>query len=94
MEKMKWGIIGCGGIADRRTIPGLVLSDIAKCYAVMDLNEEATERVKAKYGAKVGCTDVDTLLKQDIEAVYIATPVGCHKEQAKKGGRCRKAHTS
>lgn len=84
MEKMKWGIIGCGGIADRRTIPGLVLSDIAQCYAVMDLNEEAVERVKEKYGATVGCTDVDTLLKQDIDAVYIATPVGCHKEQAFK----------
>jgi len=84
MERMKWGIIGCGGIADRRTIPGLVLSDIAKCYAVMDLNQEAVESVKEKYGAEVGCTDVDTLLKQDIEAVYIATPVGCHKEQAKK----------
>jgi len=84
MEKMKWGIIGCGGIADRRTIPGLVLSDIAKCHAVMDLNEEAVARVKEKYGAETGCTDVDTLLKQDIEAVYIATPVGCHKEQAFK----------
>lgn len=84
MQKMKWGIIGCGGIADRRTIPGLVLSDIAQCYAVMDLNAEAVQRVKEKYGAAVGCTDVDTLLAQDIEAVYIATPVGCHKEQAFK----------
>ena len=82
MERMNWGIIGCGGIADRRTIPGLVLSDIAKCYAVMDLNEETVAKVKEKYGAETGCTDVDTLLKQDIEAVYIATPV--------EAGQCEK----
>ena len=25
MKKLKWGVIGCGGIADRRTIPGMLL---------------------------------------------------------------------
>ncbi len=24
MRKVKWGVIGCGGIADRRMIPGTV----------------------------------------------------------------------
>ena len=29
--KLKWGIIGCGGIADRRTLPGMMLSETSEC---------------------------------------------------------------
>ena len=82
MRKIKWGIIGCGGIAYRRTIPGLVLADNAVCYAVMDTNPDAVEKVKAEFGAEKGYTDVKELLSdKEVEAVYIATPVFCHKEQ-------------
>ena len=27
MQKVRWGVIGAGGIADRRTIPGMLLSN-------------------------------------------------------------------
>ncbi len=84
MKKLKWGIIGCGGIADRRTIPGMVLAKNAECYAVMDINAEVAETVKNKYGASFATDSVDELLNQDIDAVYIATPVFCHKEQVFK----------
>ena len=83
MDKIKWGIIGCGGIADRRTIPGLLLSDNSECVAVMDKNAEVAIKVGEKYGVSRVYTDVNELLEQsDIDAVYIATPVFCHKEQA------------
>ena len=36
--KINWGVIGCGGIAFRRTIPGLVLSENSNLVAVMDTN--------------------------------------------------------
>ena len=42
--KLKWGIIGCGGIADRRTLPGMMLASNAEPYAVMDANPEAAAR--------------------------------------------------
>ncbi len=84
MKKLKWGVIGCGGIADRRTIPGMVLADNAECYAVMDINAEVAESVKIKYNATFATDSVDELLNQDIDAVYIATPVFCHKEQVFK----------
>lgn len=83
MNKVKWGIIGCGGIADRRTIPGLMLADNAECAAVMDKNAEVAAKVAEKYGVTRVYTEVSELLGQeDIDAVYIATPVFCHKEQA------------
>ena len=29
-QKVRWGVIGAGGIADRRTIPGMMLCDNAE----------------------------------------------------------------
>lgn len=85
VEKLKWGVIGCGGIADRRTIPGMLLAKNAECAAVMDLSEERTQQVREKYNIPQGFTSVEEILSQEyIDAVYIATPVFCHKEQVFK----------
>lgn len=40
MSKVKWGVIGAGGIADRRTIPGMILANNAELIAVMEVNQE------------------------------------------------------
>lgn len=81
--KTKWGVIGCGGIADRRTLPGMMLAENAELIAVMDAFPAAAERCREKYGAKYAFTTVEELLAiEEIEAVYIASPVGFHKEQA------------
>lgn len=80
--KIKWGVIGCGGIADRRTIPGMMLADNAELVAVMDVNGKIAESTAEKYGAKYAFDNIEDLLALDeIEAVYIASPVFCHKEQ-------------
>ena len=81
--KIKWGVIGCGGIADRRTLPGMMLSDNAELIAVMDANKAAAEACQEKYNAKYAFDNIEELLAIDeIQAVYIASPVFCHKEQA------------
>lgn len=82
MKKVNWGIIGSGGIADRRTIPGLIKCNNASLMACMDLNGEVAKAVADKYGAKESYTNVKDLLKADIDAVYIGTPVFCHEQQA------------
>lgn len=82
MRKVKWGVIGCGGIAKRRTIPGMCLVENAELTAVMDVNLPAAKQVGETFGAAVVCKSTEELIAQDIEAVYIATPVFAHKEQA------------
>ncbi len=82
MNKIRFGVIGCGGIAQKRTIPGLLLAENAVCEAIMDLNEAFLNQVGDQFGIARRYTTVEELLAQpDIEAVYIATPVFCHKEQ-------------
>lgn len=89
--KIKWGVIGCGGIADRRTVPGMMLADNAELIAVMDANGTVADRIKEKYNAKYAFDSYEELLKLDeIDAVYIASPVFCHKEQAIAAAKAKK----
>lgn len=89
--KIKWGVIGCGGIADRRTIPGMMLAGNAELVAVMDTNGEVAEKVREKYGAKYAFDNYEELLAlKEIQAVYIASPVFCHKEQAFAAAKAKK----
>lgn len=89
--KLKWGVIGCGGIAYRRTIPGMVLDENSELVAVMDTNFALAEQVKNDFGVPYAFDSEDALLAiEDIDAVYIATPVFCHKEQVMKAATAKK----
>ena len=91
MKKIKWGVIGCGGIADRKTIPGMMLANNVELVSVMDANLEVANAVKEKYNAKYAFDNYEAILAQDeIEAVYIASPVFCHKEQAIAAAKAKK----
>ncbi len=81
--KLRWGIIGCGGIADRRTLPGMMLSETSVPVAMMDANLAFAKACAEKYGAKLATDKYEDILAMDeVDAVYIASPVFCHKEQA------------
>ena len=91
MQKVNWGVIGAGGIADRRTIPGMVLAGNAELIAVMDLSMELASKIAEKYSVPHCYDNVDELLENpDIDAVYIASPVAAHYEQAKKAALAKK----
>ena len=43
MKKLRWGVIGAGGIAQRRTIPGMMQCENAELVAVMEITPELAE---------------------------------------------------
>ncbi len=80
---INWGIIGCGGIADRRTMPAMQLDKENCIYAVMDADEATAQRIREKYGAQKAYATVEELAADPaVDAVYIATPVYLHRRQA------------
>ena len=82
-KKIRWGIIGSGGIAYRRAIPALLLDEENEIVALMDKVPEVAKSVAEKYSVKNYFSDVEEMLKTvPCDAVYIGTPVFCHKEQA------------
>lgn len=83
MKTVRWTIIGSGGIADRRAIPGLLTDPQNEIVAVMDRKESVAKAIAEKYGVKRYFTDAKEMLESvSCDAVYIATPVGLHFEQA------------
>jgi predicted dehydrogenase len=86
--KIKWGVIGSGGIAKRRTIPeGILKAGNAELCVVFDIDELVNAEAAGKFGA-VQAASVEELLNADIDAVYIATPACLHTEQVRA---CAKA---
>ena len=91
MKKVRWGVLGAGGIAERRTLPGMMQAENAELIAVMEVTAENAERLRAKFGAKRAYTSDEALLKDpEIDAVYIASPVILHARQAKLAADCGK----
>lgn len=87
---VKWGIIGCGGIARRRMVPALGECKVSKVVAVMDVDEAAVREVAAETGARPYHSCSDLLDDCEVQAVYIATPVYLHHRQVLDAARAGK----
>lgn len=81
MEKMKVGIIGCGGIANGKHLPAIKAVGNIEIVAVCDIIEERAIKAKEEYGTentKV-FTDYKEVLKIDeIMSIYVLTPNRSH----------------
>jgi predicted dehydrogenase len=74
------GVIGAGGIAYRKTIPGILQSDLCRLVAVMD--PVGIDKIVEQFGVESAYTTEEQLLADGaIEAVYIASPVKEHLRQ-------------
>lgn len=82
MEKLKIGIVGCGGIANGKHLPAIKKNGNFEIVAVCDLIEERALKAKKEYGTENTnvYTDYKQLLEQEkeIEAVYVLTPNRSH----------------
>ncbi|HRH45579.1 MAG TPA: Gfo/Idh/MocA family oxidoreductase [Pyrinomonadaceae bacterium] len=79
---MNWGLIGAGDIARKRIAPAL--RDLENCNlsAISRKNVELAESFAKEFSAEKSFADWRELIADDdIEAVYLATPVFLHKEQ-------------
>ncbi|MCX5641633.1 MAG: Gfo/Idh/MocA family oxidoreductase [Candidatus Omnitrophica bacterium] len=80
---VNWGVIGCGGIARRRTIPeGIVPAQNSCLTAVMDANLPVAKEMAKDLKVKAYDTEEELLADPEIQAIYIATPASLHANQA------------
>lgn len=89
-KRVRWGVIGSGGIARRRTIPeGLLRAGNAELVAVYNRSSDVNARVADASGA-VPAESIASLLEWDIDAVYVASPPAAHREQVEACARAGK----
>lgn len=80
MEKLRVGVVGCGGIANGKHLPAMKRNKNFEIVAFCDIDEEKAGKAKKEYGtpeAKI-YTDYEELLREDLQAVYVLTPNKSH----------------
>ena len=83
MKCLKWGVIGPGSVAQRRAMPAIQKAENAELHAILSRDIDRGQRLAQEYGAEIPYTDTEAFLADpQLDAVYIATPVFLHKEQA------------
>ncbi|WP_079909164.1 Gfo/Idh/MocA family protein [Paenibacillus sp. 32352] len=79
--KLRWGILGCAGIAKRAVIPGIQQSQTGVVSAIASRGEEKAKETAAQLNIPVHYGSYEALLEDDqIDAVYIPLPNHLHKE--------------
>lgn len=82
MDKLRWGLIGCGDISRKRVAPALKALEKCEILAVVRANHVLAESFAQEFSAKRWYKNWQDLIRdEEIDTVYIATPVYLHAEQ-------------
>ena len=82
MNKLSWGLIGCGDIARKRVAPALRDLANSQLVSVARAQADLAANFADEFGARRWYADWRELLADDeIQAVYLATPVYLHAER-------------
>ncbi len=88
-DKLKWGIIGAGGIA-RKFAHGLAGSRTGELVAIGSRSVESGQKFTAEFPATAHASYEALLADPQVQAVYISTPHPMHAEWAIKAANAGK----
>ncbi|MEZ7499611.1 Gfo/Idh/MocA family oxidoreductase [Flavobacterium sp. Arc3] len=77
---VRWGILGCGNVTDKKSGPAYQKTAGFEIAAVMRRDKDKAADYAKRHGIKKYYTDADKLINDpEIDAIYIATPPDTHK---------------
>jgi predicted dehydrogenase len=84
MDTIRWGIIGCGNVAEFKSGPPLYQTPGSELIAVMRREVAKAADFAQRHGARRWYSDAGALIADDdVNAIYIASPHGRHVEHVK-----------
>jgi D-xylose 1-dehydrogenase (NADP+, D-xylono-1,5-lactone-forming) len=90
-NRLRWGVLGCAGIAIRSVIPGIQGSEKGKVAAIASRDQLKAKETAAKLNIEKAYGSYEDLLAdEDIDAVYIPLPNHLHKEWVMKAAEAGK----
>jgi predicted dehydrogenase len=81
MERVRWGIIGCGDVCEKKSGPAFHVCEGSELRAVMRRDADKARDFAHRHGVARWYADADALIGDpDVDAVYIATPPSAHAD--------------
>jgi dTDP-3,4-didehydro-2,6-dideoxy-alpha-D-glucose 3-reductase len=80
LKKIRFGVVGCGYVANKSFIPALLLSKYADLISICSKSLSNAETYSKKYNCDYDKDFQTMLLRDDIDAVYVATPTASHEK--------------
>lgn len=91
MPVIRWGMIGCGAVAEVKSGPGFYKSKNSALLGVTSADVTMTQSFAHRHGVPNAYASTEQLLANpEIDAVYIATPPSSHKPLALQVARAGK----
>ena len=83
MNKIRWGIIGCGDVCEVKSGPGFYKANNSELTIVMRRDAEKAADFAQRHGVSHATNNADEVINHpEVDAVYIATPPSSHCEYA------------
>lgn len=83
MDRIRWGIIGCGDVTEVKSGPALQKAGGSALEAVMRRNGDLARDYAERHGVpRWYSRSEDLIADPGVDAVYVATPPSSHKEYA------------
>jgi predicted dehydrogenase len=83
LQEVRWGIVGCGDVCEKKSGPAFAKIPHSKLVAVMRRDGAKAEDYARRHHVPAWYSSADELINDpQVNAVYIATPPGSHLEIA------------
>jgi predicted dehydrogenase len=83
MDRVRWGIIGCGDVTEVKSGPAFQQAVGSELVAVMRRNGELAASYARRHGVPRWYAHAEDLVDdKEVDAVYVATPPGSHLDLA------------
>lgn len=90
-NKVRWGIIGCGDVTEVKSGPAFQKIQNSELVAVMRRTGALAKDYAMRHHIPKWYNDADALINDpEVDAIYIATPPGSHKEYTIKAAKVGK----
>jgi predicted dehydrogenase len=89
-EKIRWGILGCGKIANKFAADLRLVKD-AVLFAVASRDKARATEFAAAFGVDIICDTYEALVASPVDIIYVATPHSFHYEHTMLCLRGKKA---
>jgi predicted dehydrogenase len=90
-KTIRWGIIGCGDVTEKKSGPGFQKARNSRLVAVMRRNPRRAQDYAKRHGVPRWYADAQALVDDpEVDAVYVATPPSSHREYTLLAARAGK----